>query len=214
MGSASMLASWLPHRDDLRREQIAVFLLCQDGGGPMTMSQSSLGEVLVRQARVDDSEALVFAYRTNRQYLAPFEPLRDENFYTVEGQAARLQALLAERQQERAYPYLIEVGNQIVGRVTVTNVSRGPFCSGSLGYWVAAGQAGRGVATYAVRHVLQLCFTTHDLHRIEAATLLDNVASQAVLRRTGFSLIGAAPGYLRIAGEWRDHPLFQRLSDS
>jgi ribosomal-protein-alanine N-acetyltransferase len=57
------------------------------------------------------------------------------------------------------------------------------------------------------------CFTHHDLHRLEAATLLDNHASQAVLRRTGFTLIGRAPGYLRIAGRWRDHLLFQRLAD-
>jgi ribosomal-protein-alanine N-acetyltransferase len=35
-----------------------------------------------------------------------------------------------------------------------------------------------------------------------------------VLRRTGFTLIGRAPGYLLIAGEWRDHLLFQRLADA
>jgi len=34
-----------------------------------------------------------------------------------------------------------------------------------------------------------------------------------VLRRTGFTLIGLAPRYLRIAGQWRDHLLFQRLAD-
>jgi ribosomal-protein-alanine N-acetyltransferase len=34
-----------------------------------------------------------------------------------------------------------------------------------------------------------------------------------VLRRTGFTLIGHAAGYLRIAGQWRDHLLFQRLAD-
>ncbi|MGZ4547737.1 MAG: GNAT family N-acetyltransferase, partial [Blastococcus sp.] len=52
------------------------------------------------------------------------------------------------------------------------------------------------------------------LHRVEAATLVDNLASQAVLRHTGFTLIGHAPGYLRIAGGWRDHMLFQCLADA
>jgi [ribosomal protein S5]-alanine N-acetyltransferase len=56
-------------------------------------------------------------------------------------------------------------------------------------------------------------FTTQGLHRLEAATLVDNLASQAVLRRTGFTLIGLASRYLRIAGRWRDHLLFQRLAD-
>jgi [ribosomal protein S5]-alanine N-acetyltransferase len=95
----------------------------------------------------------------------------------------------------------------------VTNVARGPFSSGALGYWVAADQAGRGVGTYAVRAVVDDCFTTHGLHRLEAATLVDNLASQALLGRTGFAVIGRAPRYLRIAGQWRDHLLFQRLAD-
>ena len=169
--------------------------------------------LLVRPARVEDSGPLAALYRTNRDYLAPFEPARDEDFFTAEGQAARLTALLAEHEQERAYPYLVEVDGRLAGRVTVTNVARGPFCSGSLGYWVAADRTGQGLATHAVAHVLEDCFTQHGLHRVEAATLVDNLASQAVLRRTGFTLIGRAPGYLRIAGAWRDHLLFQRLAE-
>jgi ribosomal-protein-alanine N-acetyltransferase len=32
-----------------------------------------------------------------------------------------------------------------------------------------------------------------------------------VLARVGFERIGFAPGYLKIAGQWQDHVLFQRL---
>jgi ribosomal-protein-alanine N-acetyltransferase len=169
--------------------------------------------VLVRPLGSGDSALLAELYRANRDYLAPFEPIRDEAFFTADGQAARITNLLAEQAQGRAYPYVIEVGGRLAGRVTVTNVARGPFCSGSLGYWVAADQAGCGVATRAVGTVVDDCFTTHGLHRLEAATLVDNLASETVLRRTGFTLIGRAPRYLRIAGQWRDHLLFQRLAD-
>ena len=51
------------------------------------------------------------------------------------------------------------------------------------------------------------------LHRLEAATLVDNIASQTVLRRNGFAEIGASPNYLFIAGAWRDHLLFARTAD-
>jgi ribosomal-protein-alanine N-acetyltransferase len=34
-----------------------------------------------------------------------------------------------------------------------------------------------------------------------------------VLRRSGFTPIGVAPRYLRIAGEWQDHLLFQLLDE-
>jgi ribosomal-protein-alanine N-acetyltransferase len=171
------------------------------------------GHVQVRSARQEDAGPLAALYRDNRAHLAPFEPAREEEFFTESGQAARLSALLAEQEQGRAYPYVIEVDGRPAGRITVSNVVRGAFCSGSLGYWVASSHTGRGVAGFAVGHVVGDCFTTHGLHRLEATTLIDNLASQMVLRRNGFTLIGTAPGYLHIAGQWRDHLLFQRLAD-
>src|SRR5689334_19662622 len=137
-------------------------------------------QVHVRPLTAADSTPLAALYRTNRDYLAPFEPLRDEAFFTADGQAARITDLLTEHAHGRAYPYVIEVGGRLAGRITITNVARGPFCSGSLGYWVAADQTGRGAATAAVREVLTDCFNRHGLHRVEAATLVDNHASQAV----------------------------------
>jgi ribosomal-protein-alanine N-acetyltransferase len=49
------------------------------------------------------------------------------------------------------------------------------------------------------------------LHRLQAATLPHNEASQAVLTRVGFERIGFAPSYLKIAGEWQDHVMFQLI---
>lgn len=169
--------------------------------------------VTVRPATAEDAGPLAALYRVNREYLAPYEPTRNEDFFTEGGQAERLADLLAQQEQGRAHPYLVEVDGELAGRVTLTNVARGAFCSASLGYWVASARAGRGLATTAVGLVVEECFTHHGLHRVEAATLVDNTASQVVLRRTGFTLIGLAPGYLRIAGEWRDHLLFQRVAE-
>ncbi len=42
---------------------------------------------------------------------------------------------------------------------------------------------------------------------------MDNIGSQAVLRRNGFTEIGRSPRYLFIAGAWRDHLLFARTAD-
>ena len=75
---------------------------------------------------------------------------------------------------------------------------------------------GRGVATRAVQLVCEWGFGEAGLHRLEAATLTDNVASQTVLTRNRFSEIGLCRNYLEIAGKWRDHLLFHarwRISD-
>ena len=92
----------------------------------------------IRLVRESDAEPLAALYRANREYLAPFEPDREDSFFTTDGQGQRLAAVLAEHGQGRAYPYVIESGGRLAGRITVSNVVRGPFCSGSLGYWVAA----------------------------------------------------------------------------
>ena len=44
-------------------------------------------------------------------------------------------------------------------------------------------------------------------------TLVDNLASQRVLEKNGFDRIGLARRYLRIAGDWCDHVLFQRVAE-
>jgi ribosomal-protein-alanine N-acetyltransferase len=166
--------------------------------------------VSIRRLRADDAAALAALYAENRAYLAPFEPIRPEHFFTAEGQAEQIEAALSRDNELR---YIVEVDGEMAGRVNVTNVARGPFCSGILGYWIAHRHAGRGAATTAVGRVVDACFGEHQLHRLEASTLVDNLASQAVLRRNGFTLIGLAPRYLRIAGEWRDHLMFQRVAD-
>ena len=69
------------------------------------------------------------------------------------------------------------------------------------------------VATRAVTAACGFAFDELELHRLEAGTLLHNLASQIVLDRNGFVPFGVAPNYLRIAGAWCDHVLFQRTSD-
>ncbi len=49
------------------------------------------------------------------------------------------------------------------------------------------------------------------LHRVEAGTVLANSASQRVLGKCGFRLIGTAEKYLHINGAWQDHLLFQKI---
>jgi ribosomal-protein-alanine N-acetyltransferase len=70
---------------------------------------------------------------------------------------------------------------------------------------------GRGIGSAALGFAVQAARTELGLHRLQAATLPNNAASQRILKRTGFEEIGRAPAYLRIAGSWQDHVLFQRI---
>jgi ribosomal-protein-alanine N-acetyltransferase len=70
---------------------------------------------------------------------------------------------------------------------------------------------GKGVGSAAVEFAVEAARSDLGLHRLQAATLPHNAASQRILRRAGFEQIGLAPRYLRIAGSWQDHVLFQRI---
>jgi len=67
--------------------------------------------------------------------------------------------------------------------------------------------------TSAVRLICDFAFRHLGLHRVEAACLPHNTPSIGLLSKCGFEHEGLARGYLKIAGEWRDHLLFARLSD-
>jgi ribosomal-protein-alanine N-acetyltransferase len=61
--------------------------------------------------------------------------------------------------------------------------------------------------------LLPVAFNALRLHRIEAATMLNNFASMRVLESVGFGREGMARGYLKINGRWEDHVLYARLAD-
>jgi [ribosomal protein S5]-alanine N-acetyltransferase len=162
--------------------------------------------VVIRPLTLDDVPELARVLAANREYLAPWDPIRDDSFYTENGQRRIVADVL---RGSSSLPHVILADGELAGRVNLNNLVRGPFQSSSLGYWVSSSHAGKGVASQAVAQVLRLAFTGYDLHRVEAGTLLHNERSQRVLLKNGFERFGMAPRYLKIAGEWQDHYLFQ-----
>jgi ribosomal-protein-alanine N-acetyltransferase len=166
--------------------------------------------VSVRPVSPGDAAELAELLRANREFIAPWDPIRDDEYFTVDGQRKLIRAALDSEANE---PHVIEVDGAIAGRVNLNNVVRGPFQSCSLGYWVSRHVNGRGVATAAVGQIVRIAFGDLGLHRVEAGTLLHNTGSQRVLDRNGFVRFGLAPKYLKIAGAWQDHVLYQRIND-
>jgi [ribosomal protein S5]-alanine N-acetyltransferase len=170
-------------------------------------------QVAIRPAVRADAGDVAALFAAQREHLAPWDPRREPGFYSRAGQCARLTAVERDREAGTAYRFLILEGGELAGEVAITNVVRRAFQSANLGYWVAGERCGRGVATAAVAAISAFAFDELELHRLEAGTLLHNVASQIVLDRNGYIPFGLARAYLRIAGTWKDHVLFQRIGD-
>ncbi len=129
---------------------------------------------VIRPLSEPDAQALLELRLANRQFLAPFEPERPDAFFTLETQTE-----IARNPEGLAFA-ILDAG-LLAGTISLSHVARGSFQSANVGYWVTSTRNGRGLATRAVGELAEHAFAALDLHRLEAGTLVDNLASQRVL---------------------------------
>ena len=101
--------------------------------------------------------------------------------------------------------WVLSESGELAGVINISEIVRGSFRSGYLGYYAFAPHNGRGYMTTGLRAVVSRAFRQLRLHRLEANIQPDNEASRRLVKRLGFKLEGFSPRYLKIAGKWRDH---------
>jgi [ribosomal protein S5]-alanine N-acetyltransferase len=119
-----------------------------------------------------------------------------------------VRTLHAKAREGSAMPFVVELDGRLVGQVSVNNIVRGSAQFASVGYWLDQGVAGRGVMPRAVAMVIDHCFTTARLHRIEICVRPENSNSLRVVEKLGLGEVGYAPRFLHIDGAWRDHRIY------
>jgi len=165
----------------------------------------------IRPTHPDDAEEQLALRLANRHHTEPWDPMREESFYTLPGQQLELDLDQRAWAAGNAFAFAIldlDDDDRIIGRVTLANVTRGPWQNATLGYWVDASVGGRGHATRAVRLALRFAFEHAGLHRVQPAIVPRNAASRRVALKAGFRLEGIAERYLKIAGRWEDHEIY------
>ena len=103
---------------------------------------------------------------------------------------------------------------EAVGGCGVRPGSGAARCNCEIGYWLGQAFWGRGVGTEVVGALVTEAFARPDVTRVFATVHMDNPVSMRVLEKNGFERFGLAKRYLLIAGEWRDHVLFERIADA
>jgi len=101
--------------------------------------------------------------------------------------------------------WIMTEADELAGVVNISEIVRGGFRSGYLGYYGFAPHDGRGYMTEGLRAVVSKAFGSLGLHRLEANIQPGNSRSRELVQRLGFKLEGFSPRYLKIAGRWRDH---------
>jgi ribosomal-protein-alanine N-acetyltransferase len=173
------------------------------------------GPVLtLRQPAVADYAEWAELRALSRAHLTPWEPTWAHDDLSRSMYRRRLRAYANDIRDDASYPYFIfsNESGELMGGITLANVRRGSAQMASLGYWMGTPHAGRGHMKQAVATLLPVAFGAIRLHRIEAATMLANIASRRVLEAAGFEQEGISRAYLKINGRWEDHILYARLA--
>ncbi|HKT30657.1 GNAT family N-acetyltransferase [Dyella sp.] len=163
----------------------------------------------IRVAEITDASKLLRYRVENREHLAPWEPLHETAFYTLEHCIQSIGLSRQNAAQDRGYPLLVFDRHEhaILGSCSFSNIVRGAFQACHLGYGVAARMQGQGLMREVLEAAFAWAFGELRLHRIMANYLPRNERSGRLLASLGFEKEGYAKRYLQIAGVWEDHVL-------
>jgi len=174
----------------------------------------SHGHIGVRPLRRRDARTWSRLRAANAEWLGPWEAtLPKEAGRPATSYVGMVGTLRRRARLGQTMPFALTWDGEMVGMLTVNGITWGSARWANLGYWIARSHAGRAITPTAVALVCDHLMKTTGLHRIEIAIRPENVASLRVVEKLGFREIGLAPRFLHIAGDWRDHRVFQILSE-
>jgi ribosomal-protein-alanine N-acetyltransferase len=169
--------------------------------------------IILRLPEMSDHGQWAQLRREGEAFLRPWEPAWSPDHLTRKAFRNRVYWAWRARDEGRALALFLlrREDARLMGAITLDNIRRGPAQTAQVGYWIGPAYARSGYMTEALTAVVHHAFASLDLGRVEAACLPENVASRALLDRTGFRHEGVAEAYLQIEGRWRDHVLYANL---
>ncbi|MEK4460488.1 MULTISPECIES: GNAT family N-acetyltransferase [Paenibacillus] len=181
---------------------------------PMSLYNTPQG-IFLRPFSLADSEALLALRHRNRDSHAPYEPLYEDSFFTLEKQQDYIRQKLHQAEEDRGYVFGIFLlkEERLIGYISISNLVRGVGQFADIGYMMDHHEQGKGHMTAALKLIIQYAFRALSLHRLQAGTLLHNDPSQRVLKKCGFQPEGIARKLIQIQGAWQDHQMFGLLAE-
>lgn len=154
----------------------------------------------IRTLRPEDAVALLTFEQDNRAWFERHVEPRGDDFYTPEGVRHHISQYLDAHERGTWHPCLIlDHDGRPIGRANLKEIER-DIGSAEVGYRIAQAQAGKGLATAALRHLVELARTQWQLRRLHAHVASRNQASARVLERCGFTPVAGAESLATIDG--------------
>lgn len=155
----------------------------------------------IRLELITDHHALpIFdMVNNNRNYLRTWLPFVDR-MLTVDVAMSFVKGTQERNRLGTEYAFVIYENDEPVGRIGVYKVDLSNRI-GEIGYWLIEHKQGKGIVTQACQTMIDFCFDTLNLNRIELKCGIGNTRSIAIPQRFGFKHEGVIHD-----GEWlHDH---------
>jgi ribosomal-protein-alanine N-acetyltransferase len=155
----------------------------------------------------------------NEVWLAPWESTLPTSPLDMSAEpspstfSAMRRTLMRQAAHGIALPFVIDLGDGLVGQVTVSAVTRGSLSSAVIGYWIDQAWGGRSITSTAVALVSDHCFYRVGLHRLELNVRPENAPSRRLAEKLAFRNEGIRARYLHIDGGWRDHVCYAMTAE-
>ena len=166
--------------------------------------------LLLRSLTVRDAARLLATVEANRAYLDRWLPWV-EGTRRVSDSVSFIRRTQAQRGRHAEYAYGIFCGSELIGVISLFAVSHEHRHGGEVGFWLSRSATGQGFMTEAVATLIRAAYGSLGLDRIEIRCEPDNLRSQAVARRLGFTHDGTLRRLVRRKGRARDHEVWSLL---
>lgn len=171
----------------------------------------AVGPIGLRVIRAGDAKVLQQLLTENRAWLQPWEASYPGGGGAVPGTVPLrpvIRQMLRQQRAGQSVSFVMTFDDEVVGQLTVSDISGGALRSASIGYWISQHVAGKGITPTAVALAIDICFEMLRLHRIEICIRPENAASLRVVEKLGMRFEGRRARYIYINGAWCDHDSF------
>ncbi len=158
-----------------------------------------------------DASALASLVQANVSHLNAFLP-KVTGLATVVACERHLQHVIDCGDDNEVFEWHIFDEDTLCGAVRLNHIEEENH-KASIAYYIGANHQGKGLATGAVRAVLEYCFTHMGFNRIELKCASTNLASQQVAKRLGFTWEGLLHQAELLNGTYIDHFIYGLLRE-
>lgn len=156
------------------------------------------------------AEELYHLVDTNRDHIGAFLPWVDV-MLNSQMEIAFIKRMQLEKAQGIGELYFISYQGKLVGAADFHAIN---FAAkkGEIGYWLIKECANQGIMTQVVNFLITYGFETLGFNKITLQADTENIASNRIAQKCGFTLIGTAHQEFVLRGELRDMNMYELIT--